>query len=179
MQAQKRACNFNPLFPYGERHGPQIQGRGKNDFNPLFPYGERRLCSGGRRAEKRISIHSSHTGRDARRFHPRRCRRYFNPLFPYGERPYRGQQRQPQQKFQSTLPIREETKRLFSLPVWGDISIHSSHTGRDQRLQVRLRLLWNFNPLFPYGERLSMSAMRTVSLVFQSTLPIRGETLTR
>ena len=56
-----------------------------------------------------ISIHSSHTGRDYMRHNPR-------PKPP---------------EFQSTLPIREETRGERCKTAAGLISIHSSHTGRD------------------------------------------------
>ncbi len=122
-------------------------------FNPLFPYGKRpgRSCS------------TQHSGD-------------FNPLFPYGKR--RSAERPPSlcRRFQSTLPIREETSLPAGYPtVYKDfnplfpygkrlwepteasfhvtISIHSSHTGRDP---AWLSLRGNdrhFNPLFPYGKR--------------------------
>ena len=102
-----------------------------------------------------ISIHSSHTGRDTR---------FFRSVFrQYG--------------FQSTLPIRGETAHWPRAPVFPD----------------------DFNPLFPYGERLqpvgglvfddsiSIHSSHTgrdhaagmnddFQILFQSTLPIRGET---
>ena len=79
--------------------------------------------------------------------------RHFNPLFPYGKRLFTLQLPDLAKKFQSTLPIREETcvtldklhtaKFQSTLPIreetnlqpWAQahkiISIHSSHTGRD------------------------------------------------
>ena len=77
-----------------------------------------------------------------------------------------------------------------------DISIHSPHAGRDS--QAWCKLAWfNFNPLSPCGERRSSSVLHACQisihsphagrdwlpivlhfnlLIFQSTLPMRGET---
>ena len=60
----------------------------------------------------------------------------------------------PNGKFQSTLPIREETVPVVVADDLTDISIHSSHTGRDED-DIGLDL---------------------VAVQFQSTLPIREET---
>ena len=80
-----------------------------------------------------ISIHSSHTGRDQQR-------RQAAALIA---------------KFQSTLPIREETEALHRDRGNPVISIHSSHTGRD----------------FPVNDGLPHFGP------FQSTLPIREVTV--
>ena len=101
-----------------------------------------------------ISIHSSHTGRDRGQLGLPRHGAYFNPLFPYGKRPDGGRAQGPGR----------------------EISIHSSHTGRDGRLQVVKSDLGNFNPLFPYGKRPPRPAARREQPEFQSTLPIREET---
>ena len=122
-----------------------------------------------------ISIHSSHTGRDRLR---KDCSRF--------------------RIFQSTLPIREETENYGALWNEEPISIHSSHTGRDaEAMNTTLvddfnplfpygkrrkhypeqRRRDNFNPLFPYGKRPWVCAWLTSCWVFQSTLPIREETL--
>ena len=123
---------------------------------------------------------------------------HFNPLFPYGKRPLSYVPPPPPTKFQSTLPIREETKKRWKLsatlrfqstlpireetccrgrspscwanfnplfpygkrraqisgvPALKNISIHSSHTGRDVCVMPQVRTISNFNPLFPYGKR--------------------------
>ena len=56
-------------------------------------------------------------------------------------------------KFQSTLPIREETLNSLIPIVTVGISIHSSHTGRDYSGRLTGQPSRNFNPLFPYGKR--------------------------
>ena len=56
------------------------------------------------------------------------------------------------------------------------ISIHAPLTGSDLLLDQRLRLLSNFNPRSPYGERLSTPKDGGETDGFQSTLPLRGAT---
>ena len=146
-----------------------------------------------------ISIHSSHTGRDTNVETAQRRTVYFNPLFPYGKRQRGARAVALDMAFQSTLPIREETKEVDRLIDALDISIHSSHTGRDGHKQQQRPALHNFNPLFPYGKRPvsnpSSIMLMLISIhsshtgrdrtddsdgwktgIFQSTLPIREET---
>ena len=102
-------------------------------------------------------------------------------------------------RFQSPLPIRGETTVLFTKQTLTNISIPSPHTGRDHIVAGKLNILHHFNPLSPYGERhnlikqvgttyiyfnpLSPYGERlcggifiTSHILFQSPLPIRGET---
>ena len=152
--------------------------------------------------DQRISIHSSHTGRDMLPSPIGGTQCDFNPLFPYGKRRERQLAQQQERIFQSTLPIREET--WFGSSPWahappfqstlpireetgrpprvialGTISIHSSHTGRDSRAALGDSVCHHFNPLFPYGKRRSDCSARRKANTFQSTLPIREETLWR
>ena len=105
------AKHFNPLFPYGKRQELREDWPEDRHFNPLFPYGKRhghRHVPTGHRVRisihsshtgrdfqaqiykyppKTISIHSSHTGRDSRALVTAKAKKHFNPLFPYGKRP--------------------------------------------------------------------------------------------
>ena len=133
-----------------------------------------------------ISIHSSHTGRDRQGVGCTRSSGNFNPLFPYGKRPRDAYKRQEAQKFQSTLPIREETLAAAGAVAKGGfnplfpygkrpgetvtistegVSIHSSHTGRDKRSFPATRARRSFNPLFPYGKRPAAVQGRAVRYV--------------
>ena len=56
-------------------------------------------------------------------------------------------------EFQSTLPIREETRYAGYVAGHLSISIHSSHTGRDYKPCMSVGVMDYFNPLFPYGKR--------------------------
>ena len=191
--------HFNPLFPYGKRPVGAERRRKSSYFNPLFPYGKRLCNPGVGGCQRRISIHSSHTGRDLT---------------------YIMARSRPNAIFQSTLPIREETGETRRVQPPAAISIHSSHTGRDNDGMELARLEaisihsshtgrdgkgeglsphprhFNplfpygkrhpagpapdvgryFNPLFPYGKRHSSIRIHLTTRRFQSTLPIREET---
>ena len=130
-QNRGRTCHFNPLFPYGKRPPGRRRPAWPSDFNPLFPYGKRRFRIIKTKLLHIISIHSSHTGRDAgvgcggqrpphfnplfpygKRLQAVECAGHiadFNPLFPYGKRPRGFLLCVYAPAFQSTLPIREET----------------------------------------------------------------------
>ena len=101
-----------------------------------------------------ISIHSPHAGRDPE----------FILVEGLG------------MEFQSTLPMRGETICHESLIKYKDISIHSPHAGRDEKSAVRKIPDTDFNPLSPCGERQGFSMSFLKQSLFQSTLPMRGET---
>ena len=58
----------------------------------------------------------------------------------------------------------------------GNISIHSPYTGRDERERILPRPSRDFNPLSLYRERHYYLRYYENRNVFQSTLPIQGET---
>ena len=83
-----KPVHFNPLFPYGKRPiSLLVLLIIPKDFNPLFPYGKRLLNRILMHRQVMISIHSSHTGRDATASICNYVMYNFNPLFPYGKRP--------------------------------------------------------------------------------------------
>ena len=124
--------DFNPLFPYGKRQAASRDRAFGADFNPLFPYGKRpcfrRRCGHAMPFQSTLPIREETQPATA----TGERQRNFNPLFPYGKRPRTRLRLRGRAGFQSTLPIREETGRGCSLPWNRRISIHSSHTGRDQ-----------------------------------------------
>ena len=83
-----------------------------------------------------ISIHSSHTGRDAPPATWFTVPAHFNPLFPYGKRPH-------------TPPLRR------CVPI----SIHSSHTGRDGQNHVADFDIAKFQSTLPIREETKYSAL--------------------
>ena len=125
------AAHFNPLFPYGKRPTADFAITADGHFNPLFPSGKRLS----------VSAHSQYSHSN------------FNPLFPYGKRPTQTSLMLSLKRFQSTLPIREETRPMHRPLSTSAISIHSSHTGRDLRRSPGWISWSDFNPLFPYGKR--------------------------
>ena len=172
-----RLNDFNPLSPCGERPQSQPPAKYCTYFNPLSPCGERHGSRWGWKYPKKISIHSPHAGRDTYRpvlprhrpmisIHSPHAGRdgltltysirptNFNPLSPCGERPDPPYLLETRSDFNPLSPCGE---RLMAVRNYLDItwiSIHSPHAGRD--------------PLDP-------EATVTIDL-FQSTLPMRGET---
>ena len=111
-------------------------------FNPLFPYGKRPLAPYG--LVLRID---------------------FNPLFPYGKRLTSEYFFRSPSPFQSTLPIREETRRRATTWPSAEISIHSSHTGRDLPM-VRCWIPWRISIHSSHtGRDLFFKAVRVKKLI--------------
>ena len=73
--------------------------------------------------------------------------------------------------------MRGETNRLWGCSRDGRISIHSPRAGRDSVFYTSLAGMSDFNPLSPCGERRIAKPPSKKSLKFQSTLPVRGETV--
>ncbi len=185
--------HFNPLFPYGKRRSPRCPRRFCAYFNPLFPYGKRRDETEALKENALISIHSSHTGRDWMLISPRSYSSsfqstlpireetgqliflavrvvHFNPLFPYGKRRLLFDALCRAFDFNPLFPY---GKRLF-LPGGNraeDISIHSSHTGRDDFLARRQPGRRYFNPLFPYGKRRPYQFTTFIMMDFNPLFP--------
>ena len=127
-------------------------------------------------------------------------RQNFNPRSPYGER-LRERYVIPHlhPNFNPRSPYGERHAHVLGAARAAHISIHAPHTGSDPRRSPRPhRLVYfnprspygerpltptasssrpNFNPRSPYGERPGVPAgLRDLS-AFQSTLPIRGATI--
>ena len=101
-----------------------------------------------------ISIHSPHAGRDLSR--PRKTiARYISIHSPHAGRDPGGDY------MSEDYPI----------------SIHSHHAGRDSRKTPTVSHGYDFNPLSPCGERHFVKIVHYIELRFQSTLPMRGETV--
>ena len=177
--AQRRASNFNPRSPHGERPALRILKReNASDFNPRSPHGERQKYSEilpkrktkfqstlpARGAtelrhndgvtESMISIHAPRTGSDLHGSRRRNGASYFNPRSPHGER-----------------QINPATMNGSQ-----GISIHAPRTGSDTCGKRRNARVDYFNPRSPHGERLFFQQNRFDFVQFQSTLPARGAT---
>ena len=147
-----------------------------------------------------ISIHSPHTGRDevpeggyidqdgfqstlptrgeTQKPERRDCQASedFNPLSPHGERQTLIHKGFSAKKFQSTLPTRGETFTLQLPDHSQKISIHSPHTGRDEKNQKKV-LTAAISIHSPHtGRDRPLSLGKWSGCIFQSTLPTRGET---
>ena len=124
--------DFNPHSPCGERR-MMIFGSVSSMpyFNPHSPCGERPALQAGKFVVFAISIHTPHAGSD----------------FVSRSAWFRIQQ------FQSTLPMRGATIKLYLVFNYLWISIHTPHAGSDPRPSTTLRPAYNFNPHSPCGER--------------------------
>ena len=123
---------FQSTLPIREETRARSAGRsGRRHFNPLFPYGKRPWSPPCGAGHERISIHSSHTGRDRAGIACHVARR----------------------KFQSTLPIREETKFVEAIDNNTNFNPLFPY-GKRPSCKVFVKQNFYFNPLFPYGKRL-------------------------
>ena len=167
--------NFNPLFPYGKRR-PTDHGRGgAADFNPLFPYGKRhwtiKATAAGKRFQSTLPIRE-----ETERSSSSSPQRYFNPLFPYGKRRKNSGAANRCPDFNPLFPY---GKRLAMGTRTAEqfISIHSSHTGRDPGRRFAAGIPAVFQSTLPIREETLSSEWSFEWDLFQSTLPIREETL--
>ena len=81
-----------------------------------------------------------------------------------------------EQVFQSTLPMRGATFEETSAAEDLVISIHAPHGGSDGGRVSGRRYPGDFNPRSPCGERQAGFNVTAVTIIFQSTLPMRGAT---
>jgi len=103
-----------------------------------------------------ISIHSPHAGRDMGSCASVIVAADFNPLSPCGERPISNNNKKRYlQKFQSTLPMRGETRLNFLMHGLLRYFNPLSPCGERPSLDRQAQTLADFNPLSPCGERRS------------------------
>ena len=170
---------FNPLAPCGARHVSSRVQTGAYNFSIHSPLAGRDGLRWPRwLASIGFSIHSPLAGRDKYRAIIKGEKEFFNPLAPCGARPA-GTVVEPFSTtfsihsplagrdftvngstlwplvFQSTRPLRGETRKRRHGGHRGRFSIHSPLAGRD---------LWLY-------------ISSATSSIFQSTRPLRGETL--
>ena len=103
----------------------------------------------------KISIHAPHAGSD---FAPHRLPEGlldFNPRSPCGERHVVLGSRHVHGRFQSTLPMRGATRKLYDYYRRRFISIHAPHAGSDGGVDAVCGVVRDFNPRSPCGERRS------------------------
>ncbi len=101
----------------------------------------------------------------------------FNPLAPCGARRRLARKYYTPPIFQSTRPMRGETVGAPTLFDFIGISIHSPHAGRDFSVGSSGLSGLYFNPLAPCGARRHADSFISARFGFQSTRPMRGETM--
>ena len=126
-----RMVNFNPRSPYGERQMCSIPFASISLFQSTLPIRGATNQNQLPRPQQLISIHAPHTGSDSS------CALRLTVTHI----------------FQSTLPIRGATHCRPCHLGQHYISIHAPHTGSDHARPNGIRLLGDFNPRSPYGER--------------------------
>jgi len=126
-----KVCNFNPLSPCGERPDHKGFYGSRRYFNPLSPCGERRSSNRSFRGWSYFNPLSPCGERHQWYIDLQYGFPDFNPLSPCGERPPDVNAADLYLRFQSTLPMRGETKIMRANNTPYQISIHSPHAGRD------------------------------------------------
>ena len=148
-----------------------------------------------------ISIHTPLAGSDSPSASTAPIRQYFNPHSPCGERlrvccaqsecrsisihtPLAGSDAMPELFVRDRLRISihtplagSDTGAVESIEIQG-ISIHTPLAGSDVQSNPSTNFPFYFNPHSPCGERRFHRAMRGETEIFQSTLPLRGATIT-
>ena len=127
----------------------------------------------------RISIHTPHAGSDTVSVSGEYQGFYFNPHSPCGERHTTCPICSGDTNFNPHSPCGE--RRAMTRRIWliFPISIHTPHAGSDVFYRRWRIPPADFNPHSPCGERLEENGVRTLEDVFQSTLPMRGATVTK
>ena len=124
-----------------------------------------------------ISIHAPLAGCDlnSHLIASRLC--HFNPRTPCGVRQRSASTCPRRRSFQSTHPLRGATYGVGNGNYPNAISIHAPLAGCDRLRRLRDLELVNFNPRTPCGVRLPVERPSQLSILFQSTHPLRGATI--
>ena len=170
--------NFNPRSPYGERRHLWHKGRGRIFISIHAPLTGSDVEADNIAVDIIISIHAPLTGSDGRKTCPTGPAPVFQSTLPL-----RGATRafslpHDQVIFQSTLPLRGATSERRHRH--GSIENFNPRSPYGERLCLRRSSAasTNFNPRSPYGERQHPTDLKRGDPIFQSTLPLRGATIT-
>ena len=130
---QKGGYVFNPLAPCGARHTAQDGSARASLFSIHSPLaGRDKMRINELRKEPLFSIHSPLAGRDWWAILRLSCTSVFNPLAPCGARRRCALIGMFRENFQSTRPLRGETRKTHREETQGfAFSIHSPLAGRD------------------------------------------------
>ena len=170
--------DFNPRSPCGERHGEPAATSDARLFQSTLPLrGATRKIRCGLHLG-RISIHAPLAGSDDYSPLLATRQRHFNPRSPCGER--RGSFRETYKEVAISIhaPLAGSDApgyRFRRHPQ--EISIHAPLAGSDLNSNHDKGGYTYFNPRSPCGERPSPCAVVTRPEAFQSTLPLRGATM--
>ena len=129
------------------------------------------------RHRKGISIHTPLAGSDQARQLDDLADRVFQSTLPLRGATWTCSTSTTSTSFQSTLPLRGATGHCHTLLSGHAISIHTPLAGSDGARSFVQHFSRDFNPHSPCGERPpSYALIIPESILFQSTLPLRGAT---
>ena len=147
--------NFNPRSPWGERLTFIYQIIFGMAFQSTLPVGGATTGEGLKETLIGISIHAPRGGTDLEVLQ----------IGLFGV------------QFQSTLPVGGATSPYIACLWAKTISIHAPRGGSDAAdASESSEAAGHFNPRSPWGERPNYVALPTISILFQSTLPVGGAT---
>ena len=101
----------------------------------------------------------------------------FNPHSPCGERPGLSAGAGGTIAISIHTPLAGSDSEMRDENTFANISIHTPLAGSDRRCVAPTRMTCDFNPHSPCGERPRVWGSPRFSVVFQSTLPLRGATM--
>ena len=154
-----------------------LRKRGQPNFNPRSPCGERPTLKYAWYEYTPISIHAPRVGSDVSAWLLFEDTDKFQSTLPvWGATIYAGNETS-YSEFQSTLPVWGATFHVCPSFLPERISIHAPRVGSD-----RPNARWgagdsDFNPRSPCGERPFAAKTYARRLLFQSTLPVWGATI--
>ena len=134
------------------------------------------MAGAGQPANKKISIHSPHAGRDKKNLTAIKRICNFNPLSPCGERLMAVACENFCGNFNPLSPCGERLGERSGTHKLTIISIHSPHAGRDMQLTAVRKWTMIFQSTLPMRGETMKDTNIMFGLIFQSTLPMRGET---
>ena len=128
----RRAGNFNPRSPWGERPTIVDGVMEQMQFQSTLPVGGATRNRDILRRNGKISIHAPRGGSDQGLTEQKPALSYFNPRSPWGERRKRYGATYQIEIFQSTLPVGGATQDADAVMFIWRISIHAPRGGSDE-----------------------------------------------
>ena len=169
--------HFNPRAPCGARLSVARMDDHPAYFNPRAPCGARLFAPFRVLTRVRISTHAPLAGRDLFRCSNNPLKSNFNPRAPCGARPSNSSDKDKDNKFQPTRPLRGAT--FISVAKYYHSIFQPTRPLRGATIWVSflLLLMKYFNPRAPCGARLKNSTASRGIVLFQPTRPLRGATV--
>ena len=152
---------------------------GSSDFNPRSSCEERLKVTCRMTSCGLISIHAPHARSDMQAAANKEIKAYISIHAPHARSDVlfrRNSGQPPKKEFQSTLLMRGATRPRQSGRDLRKISIHAPHARSDSFRTGHIDFQHNFNPRSSCEERPGFSLIYINTVIFQSTLLMRGAT---